>query len=182
MYLINHYKRLGAKGVGEITANMPVDDPLLENLFYHCEACDMPVTIHLAPMNMKYGTYGIMDDLGLPRLEKILEKYPNAIALCGHAHRNATDEYNLWQGAFTAILVPSSNYNITRPGYENGYQRPDKKTIVSPLCNIRRSWQGLVGTLYSNRFVISLSGTNIFAKSSAFFFTLFSIISSVVLP
>ena len=85
---------------------------------------------------------------------RILEKYPNAIALCGHAHRNATDEYNLWQGAFTAILVPSSNYNITRPGYENGYQRPEKKEITSPLGNIRRSWQGLMGTLYSDRFVV----------------------------
>lgn len=85
---------------------------------------------------------------------KVLERYPNAIALCGHAHRNVTDEYNLWQGAFTAFLVPSGNYNLTREGHENGYRRPDGKDIISPLGEIRRSWQGLVGTLYADRFVV----------------------------
>ena len=48
----------------------------MENLFYQCELCDMPVTIHLAPMNAQYGFYGIKDELGLPRLEKMLKKYP----------------------------------------------------------------------------------------------------------
>ena len=85
---------------------------------------------------------------------KVLEKYPNAIALCGHAHRNVTDEYSLWQGAFTAIQVPSANYCTTRYDHENGYQRKGKVDIVSPPGNIRRSWQGLVGTLYSDRFVV----------------------------
>ena len=85
---------------------------------------------------------------------KVLERYPNAIALCGHAHRNVTDEYNLWQGAFSAILVPSGNYNLTRLGHENGNQRPEKKAIVSPRCELRRSWQGLVGTLYDDLFVV----------------------------
>ena len=31
-YFIEHYKKLGAKGVGEITANMYFDDPYVENL------------------------------------------------------------------------------------------------------------------------------------------------------
>lgn len=75
-HLLKHYKSLGAKGVGEITANIPIDDPLMENLFHHCEECDMPVTIHLAPMNADYGFYGVKDDLGLPRLERILKKFP----------------------------------------------------------------------------------------------------------
>ena len=42
-YLINHYKSLGAKGVGETTATIYADDPLMDNLFYHVSQCDMPL-------------------------------------------------------------------------------------------------------------------------------------------
>ena len=40
---INHYKAMGAKGVGEICANLYFDDPRVLNLFKHCEVCGMPV-------------------------------------------------------------------------------------------------------------------------------------------
>lgn len=80
--IINHYKQRGAKGVGEITANMYIDDPLMDNLFYHCCQCDMPVTIHMA--SKKYDAYGVIDDLGLIRLEKLLKKYPK-LKVLGHS-------------------------------------------------------------------------------------------------
>ena len=48
-YFLEHYKKRGAIGVGEVTANLYADDPLMENLFYHCGECDMPVTIHISP-------------------------------------------------------------------------------------------------------------------------------------
>ena len=79
---INHYKALGAKGVGEITAHIDADDPRLDLLFSACEACDMPVTIHIAPFHGR--TYGIYDELGLPRLEKILQDHPN-LKVLGHS-------------------------------------------------------------------------------------------------
>lgn len=80
--LINHYKSLGAKGVGEITAHIDADDPRLDTLFSACEDCDMPVTIHIAPV--RGTTYGIYDDLGLPRLEKILQNHPK-LKVLGHS-------------------------------------------------------------------------------------------------
>lgn len=80
--LLNYYKEKGAKGVGEVTANIYIDDPFMDNLFYHCQECDMPVTIHMAPE--KYGYYGVIDDLGLGRLEKILKKYPK-LKILGHS-------------------------------------------------------------------------------------------------
>lgn len=83
-YLLNFYKNLGAKGLGELTAHIPTDDPLMDNLFYHCAKCDMPVTIHVATINDEYGYYGIRDDLGLPRLEKMLKKHPN-LKILGHS-------------------------------------------------------------------------------------------------
>ncbi|MBR5307797.1 MAG: amidohydrolase family protein [Clostridia bacterium] len=80
--IIMHYKSRGAKGVGEVTANLRFDDPLMDNLFYHCEMCDMPVTIHIAPK--KYDYYGIIDELGLPGLEKMLKKHPK-LKVFGHS-------------------------------------------------------------------------------------------------
>ena len=80
--LLNHYKSLGAKGVGEVTAHVDADDPRLDTLFSACEACDMPVTIHIAPV--RGGTYGIYDELGLPRLEKILQNHPK-LKVLGHS-------------------------------------------------------------------------------------------------
>ena len=81
-FLLEHYKSLGAKGMGELTAHLYTDDPKMDNLFRCCEICEMPVTIHIAP---DFETiYGIVDDLGLPRLEKILKKYPK-LKIFGHS-------------------------------------------------------------------------------------------------
>jgi predicted TIM-barrel fold metal-dependent hydrolase len=79
--LIGHYKALGAKGIGEITAGLYLDDPRLENLFACCAEAEMPVTIHIS---IAPDSYGVADELGLPRLEKILKKFPN-LKLLGHS-------------------------------------------------------------------------------------------------
>ena len=42
----------------------------------------MPVTIHIA--QKQYDLYGIIDELNLPRLEKILKKYPK-LTIVGHS-------------------------------------------------------------------------------------------------
>ncbi len=81
-YLLNHYKAQGAKGVGEVTANLYIDDPLVDNLFAHCAAAKMPVTIHMH--SRLGGSYGLVDDPGLPRMEAMLQKHPDLI-LIGHS-------------------------------------------------------------------------------------------------
>ena len=80
--LLSHYKSLGAIGLGEITANIYTDDPFMDNLFYHAAECGLPATIHIAPR--LGGAYGIVDELGLPRLENILKKHPN-LKILGHS-------------------------------------------------------------------------------------------------
>ena len=82
--ILEHYVSLGAKGVGEVTANLPADDPLMDNLFSCCEELGLPVTIHIAPIDKQYGFYGIKDELGLPRLEKTLKKHKN-LKIFGHS-------------------------------------------------------------------------------------------------
>ncbi len=81
-HLLEHYKKFGAKGVGEITANIYVDDPKMDNLFSHCEDVGMPVLFHISPV--KDCLYGVVDDLGLPRLEKMLKKHPK-LQFIGHS-------------------------------------------------------------------------------------------------
>ncbi len=81
-WFLQHYKMLGAKGVGELTANLYADDPWVENLFACAAELELPVTIHISP-KMRYN-YGIVDEIGLPRLEKMLKKYPQ-LKILGHS-------------------------------------------------------------------------------------------------
>jgi predicted TIM-barrel fold metal-dependent hydrolase len=76
------YKGLGCRGMGECTANLPFDDPLVENLFAHCQAAGLPLTLHIAPQ--VGGTYGLVDDLHLPRLERALQRFPD-LRFLGHS-------------------------------------------------------------------------------------------------
>lgn len=81
-YMLQYYKDLGAKGLGEICSNLYFDSPLVDNLFKHCQKNNMPVVFHIAPKIGGY--YGLADELGLPRLEKMLIKYPQ-LKFLGHS-------------------------------------------------------------------------------------------------
>ncbi len=76
------YTEMGFKGIGEMTANLYFDDPLCWNLFRYIADYGMPMTIHIAPKLGGY--YGLVDDLGLPRLEKTLREFPDLI-IVGHS-------------------------------------------------------------------------------------------------
>jgi len=81
-HFLRHYQSLGAKGVGELTSHLYADDPMTDNLFAHCAELDLPVTIHISP-KLGHG-YGIVDELGLPRIEKMLKKHPK-LRIVGHS-------------------------------------------------------------------------------------------------
>lgn len=77
-----YYKDKGCKGVGELTANMPIGDPMVQNLFRHCEACEMPILFHIGP---QIGDcYGLVDGLHLPGYEKALKKFKKLVFI-GHS-------------------------------------------------------------------------------------------------
>ncbi len=82
-FYLNQYKAAGAKGVGEISENRYFDDPYMLNLFAHCEKCNMPVIFHIGNLG---GDYGIVDDFGLPRLEKMLGMFPK-LKFLGHSQK-----------------------------------------------------------------------------------------------
>ena len=120
--LLMHYKSIGAKGLGELTANLYVDDPKIDNLFKHCAACEMPVTIHIAPGIDDY--YGIVDEIGLPRLEKMLKKHPDLIIL-GHSQpfwaEMSADLTEEWRNEFPTGKVKDGRVAQLMREYGNLY-------------------------------------------------------------
>lgn len=133
--LIAHYKELGAKGVGEVTAGMYLDDPKLQNLFACCAELDMPVTIHIS---IAPDGYGVADDLGLPRLEKILKKFPK-VKILGHSQ------------VFWSEISADNNEEI-----RNTY--PSGKVIDGRVAQLMREYDNLYCDLSAG------SGANAFMR------------------
>ena len=75
-------KEQGAVGIGELMQNLPADDPFLQEIYSAAEKLSLPVTFHMSP-SVGFN-YGIVDEPGLPRLENMLQKYPN-VTFLGHS-------------------------------------------------------------------------------------------------
>ncbi len=80
--LLGHYRDRGCRGVGEVTANLPFGDPLVQNLFRCAAEARLPLTFHVGCQIG--GTYGLYDDPGLPQLERSLQRFPELVLL-GHS-------------------------------------------------------------------------------------------------
>jgi len=79
-FLLNQYKALGCKGLGEICSKIPFDDPVLWELFAACEKIGFSVTFHASVPGSN--DYGLVDEIGFPRFEKTLQKFPNLKFFC----------------------------------------------------------------------------------------------------
>ena len=79
--LLEHYKTLGCRGIGEVMPNMEWLDPKLQNLLRCAQQAQLPL---LFDMTGRLGThYGIYDEPGMPQLEACLERFPDLIFI-GH--------------------------------------------------------------------------------------------------
>ncbi len=78
-WVMEHYKEKGCRGIGEMTANLWWDDPRVTNLLDHAERCELPLTFHVA--HREGNIYGLIDDFGLPRLERQVADHPDLIFL-----------------------------------------------------------------------------------------------------
>ena len=126
-YFLKYYKALGAKGVGEITANLYFDDERVFALFKACEEYDMPVIFHMGHTN---GEYGLIDELNLPRLEKALATFPK-LKFLGHSPR------------FWSHIGGDVNEN-TRHGFPSGKVVPGGRVV-----ELMRKYPNLCGDLSS---------------------------------
>ena len=138
--LLEHYKRLGAKGLGELTSNLLADDPRMDNLFSHCEEAGLPVLFHISPAVGHW--YGIADELGLPRLEKMLKKHPR-LRFIGHSQP-------FWSE------ISADNTEAGRNGYPSGKVTPGR------LVELLRTYENLSCDLSAG------SGANAMTRDPAF--------------
>lgn len=75
--LIEHFaKTYQVKGYGEMLDNMPFDDPLHMEVYAKCSDLGLPVLFDM-------GRGMCWDEVGLPRLEKCLQEFPDLIFI-GH--------------------------------------------------------------------------------------------------
>jgi predicted TIM-barrel fold metal-dependent hydrolase len=73
---------MGAKGIGEVCPNLPMNDPKVENLFAHAEKNSLPLIFHISPDPNRF--YGLYNKIGLPLLEGALAKFPG-LKFLGHS-------------------------------------------------------------------------------------------------
>ncbi len=78
---LDWYQEQGCRGIGEVTANLPFDDPRVISMFRQVGARQMPVVFH--GVGFGPGTYGLQDDPGSPRMERLLRAAPET-TIVGH--------------------------------------------------------------------------------------------------
>lgn len=79
--VLEYYKDRGCKGIGEVMLNVPLMDPLVQNLFKHAQDVDLPVIFDGS--DQVGGDFGLYDEPGLPQLEHTLQRFPK-LKIFGH--------------------------------------------------------------------------------------------------
>ena len=139
--LLGYYKERGCRGVGEVMPNMRFLDPLMQNLFGHVEAVDLPLTFDVSVR--LGGDYGLVDDPGMPELEATLKNFPK-LKIFGHGP------------AFWAEIA-----KLITPADRGGYPSyPIVEEGVVPV--LLRRYENLYGDLSAN------SGYNALARDRAY--------------
>ena len=77
-HIIQQYVSRGARGFGEIKCALPIDDERMQLIYELCEEYGLPMLFHIDDQSM-------LDEVGLPNLERMLESYPDADFIM-HSH------------------------------------------------------------------------------------------------
>ncbi len=141
--MLKYFKDSSFKGIGEYMPNLELDHPLNMNLFAQVEEIgDLPILFHLANTRDHNEQYGCYDDIGLPRLEKVLRSFPKQIFL---AHSQV-----FW------AEISSDVTEENRDGYPNG------KVTEGRVTELMRKYPNLHGDLSAG------SGYNAIARDLDF--------------
>lgn len=77
-HIIEQYVDRGARGFGEIKCNLPIDDERMQIIYELCGEFELPMLFHVDGKSM-------MDEPGLPGLERMLQRYPESDFIM-HSH------------------------------------------------------------------------------------------------
>lgn len=123
--------KLGAKGIGELTYNIAFDDEDMILFLGILEKHNIPLLFHISPKIGSY--YGVYDDVGLPKLENVLRKFPN-LKFIAHSQ------------PFWFEMELHENYHIEdRNGYPNGIIKSEGR-----VQELLRKYQNLYCDLSAN--------------------------------
>lgn len=127
-YVVNGYHFIGASpNCGSMSAGYKLTskwlDKELEKANAESDGKPIFVMTHNQPFDTCYGS----DEWGDKSLNKVFEKYPNAINFSGHSHYSVLDERTIWQGEYTVIQTQSLSYIELETGKENGTIPPNAK-------------------------------------------------------
>ena len=103
--VLRYYRDLGCKGLGEVMCNLPLLDPMVQNLLKCAQEVGLPVIFDGS--DRVGGDFGLQDDPGLPQLEHTLQRFPDLVML-GHGP------------VFWAEIAP-----VATPGQRKPIFRPD---------------------------------------------------------
>lgn len=140
-FILAQYKELGFKGLGEMTARIWWDDPLWLNMMQACQDVGFPITFHTITEDVS--SYGLIDDIGLPRLEQALQKFPELVFF-GHSQ-------GFWSEVGGDLTLEEKN------GYPKGPVKPGGK-----VPELMRKHRTLYGDLSAG------SGLNAISRDPAF--------------
>ena len=127
--MLHYFKDSGFKGIGEYFPNIEIDHPMNMNVFRQVEQVGgLPITLHLASTLNYNSQYGCYDDIGLPRLEKVLQSFPEQVFL---AHSQV-----FWSE------ISGDVTEATRCGYPGG-----KVAVGGRISELMRKYPNLHGDL-----------------------------------
>jgi len=110
LYILEQYKNLGAKGLGELVARIPWNDPCMLNLLEACQIVNFPITFHT--ITPDYDGYGVLDYPGLELLEIVLKRFPH-LRLFGHSP-------GFWSEISSSLRIEDKNGYPKGPVKEGG--------------------------------------------------------------
>jgi predicted TIM-barrel fold metal-dependent hydrolase len=82
VFFLTQFKEMGAKGLGELLARMPWNEPRMLKLLEACEIVGLSITFHT--ITPEFNGYGVLDYPGLELLEGVLKKFPK-LKFLGHS-------------------------------------------------------------------------------------------------
>jgi predicted TIM-barrel fold metal-dependent hydrolase len=139
--LLRYYREQGCRGLGEVMPNVPVMDPMVQNLFKHAQDVGFPVIFDGS--DRVGGDFGLYDDPGLPQLEHTLQRFPKLIIL-GHGPIFWTE--------IAPLETPADRKTVFRPDGEQvggslDWRSPGPITEEGVLPKLFRRYPNLYGDL-----------------------------------
>ncbi len=136
--ILGYYRDQGCKGLGEVMLNVPMNHPMVQNLFKHAQNVGLPVICDGS--DQIGGDFGLYDDPGLPQLEHTLQRFPRLIML-GHGP--------VFWAELGRLETPAQRKTVFTPdGEQVGWQPPTGPIVEEGVVpKLFRRYPNLYGDL-----------------------------------